>query len=233
MNRRLTVSILYILLIWVNPAFGGARMQDFSQLDAMIGEFVRSSGEANARYEVSIDAPDERLQLPLCAESLQVFLPPGHRLLGATLVGVRCNTTRSWVMYVSTHIKLFRKVAMLGNAVARGARIEMRDIVFGEQDIGKLTTGYFVDAEQVLGKLAKRPLTPGLVLMPSQLTTPRWVARGDIVTLLIEAGGLQVRAQGEALADGGENDRVKARNVLSGKVVDGIVSGPGTVRIRM
>lgn len=231
-NRR-SAAFLSLLITGINPAVCGEKMQDISHLDTTIGEFVRASGEANARYDVKIDPPDERLKLPLCAESLQVFLPPGHRLLGATLVGVRCNTSRSWVIYLSTHIKLYRKVVLLSNAVARGARVERRDIVLSERDIGNLNTGYFVDAAQVVGKLAKRPLAPGLVLTPLQLTVPRWVTRGEIITLLIEVGGLQVRAQGQALADGRENDRVKARNILSGKIVDGIVSGPGTVRLHL
>lgn len=221
------------LASWITLAFGSTPSQDFTHLNDLIGDFVRANGEPNARYEVTTDAPDPRLQLPLCAESLQVFLPPGHRLLGATLVGVRCNTSRSWVTYVSTHVKLRRKVATLRNAVARGARIESRDLTFNEQDIGSLVTGYFVDADQVIGKVAKRPLPPGVVLTPAQLVAPRWVTRGDIVTLLVDVGGLQVRARGEALADGGEHDRIKARNILSGKVVVGIVSGPGTVRIQM
>lgn len=223
----------FLLAAWVSSAFGSVPTQDFTRLDLLIGHYVRANGEPDARYEVTTDAPDSRLQLPLCAETLQVFLPPGHRLLGSTLVGVRCNTQQSWVIYVSTHIKLLRKVAMLRNAVARGSRIEIGDLVFSEKDIGSLVTGYFVDAQQVVGKLAKRSLPPGLVLTPAQLIAPRWVTRGEFVTLLIDVGGLQVRARGEALADGGENDRIKARNVLSGKIVAGIVSGPGTVRIQM
>lgn len=233
MKKQWIAVTLGTVLLQMPAAYGTTQIQDFSALESTVNVFVHASGEANARYEVNIDAPDARLQLPLCAEPLQVFLPPGHRLLGSTLIGVRCNTNQSWVIYVSTHIKQFRKVVMLDNAVTRGTRINPRDLVLRELDIGKLTTGYFVETDMVAGKLAKRSLTPGIVVTPAHLSVPRWVSRGDIVTLLIDTGGLQVRAQGEAMADGAENDKIKARNILSGKVVDGIVAGPGMLRIRM
>lgn len=230
---RYPTTFFYSLLLVTHGAWGMEPVHDFSHLDGAITDYVKANNAPNARYEVHINALDPRLHLPRCADPVEIFTPPGHRLMGATLLGVRCNTTRAWVIYVSAQVKVFRNVATLVRAVARGAYIGPNDITFREQDVGSLSQGFFPDAANIVGKLAKRALAIGTVVTPAHLSTPRWVTRGEVVTLLLDTGMMQVRAQGEALTDGTENERVKARNVLSGKIVEGIVSAPGTLRVRM
>lgn len=230
---RYLTAFLYGLFFVNQDAWCEVPAHDFSNLDVVITEYVLANSAPTARYQVQVNALDPRLRLPRCAERVEIFTPTGHRLQGTTLLGVRCNTARAWVIYVSAQVKVFRNVATLVRAVARGSAVENDDIEFREHDVGNFSLGYFLDAANLVGKLAKRALPLGIILTPAHLSAPRWVTRGEIVTLLLDTGTMQVRAQGEALADGTENQHVKTRNVLSGKIVEGIVSAPGTVRVRM
>ncbi len=57
------------------------------------------------------------------------------------------------------------------------------------------------------------------------------VRRGQQVTLIAANGGVQIRAQGQALTEGAAADRVRVQNVSSLKVVEGVVESDGVVRV--
>lgn len=230
--RNLTV-VWIVCLLGATSARATEPIQDFAPIETALIDFVMAHADPQTRYEISVDPIDARLRLPACVQPIEVFAPPGYRPMGTATLGVRCSQDRSWTVYLSAHIKAFRRIAVLANSMVRGASIKPGDIVLREQDVSNLNSGYFFDEEHVVGKLVKRSLSAGMVLSPNELTAPRWVARGQVVTLFVDSGGLQVRAQGEAMADGSENDLVRVRNVISGKVVDGFVTAPGTVRVKM
>jgi len=230
---RYTAAAWIVLLPWTTVVWATEAAQDFAPIESAVVDYVMAHADPHTRYEIALNPLDARLRLPVCGRPIEVFAPPGYRPMGTATLGVRCSQDRSWVIYVTAQIKAFRRIAVLTNAVVRGTNIKPSDVVLREQDVSSLSSGYFFDEQQVVGKLAKRSLSAGMVISPNELTAPRWVARGQVVTLFVDSGGLQVRAQGEAMADAAENDLVKVRNVLSGKVVDGFVTAPGTVRVKM
>lgn len=230
---RIAVAAGMMLLPLSATLWAADAVQNFAPIQSAAIDYVIAHADPHTRYEIVLNPLDTRLRLPACAQVLEVFAPPGYRPMGTTTLGVRCNHTRGWTVYFSLQIKAFRRIAVLANTLVRGSAIQPGDIVLREQDVSRLSSGYFFDAQQLVGKLVKRSLIAGVVISPNELSAPRWVARGQVVTLFVDSGGLQVRAQGEALVDGAENDLVKVRNVLSGKVVDGFVTAPGTVRVKM
>ena len=52
------------------------------------------------------------------------------------------------------------------------------------------------------------------------------------MTILSEAGGIQVRMNGEALADGTQGKVVRVRNASSKRIVEGEVIAKGMVKVR-
>lgn len=232
-SMRYAAAALLMLLPWTAPTWAAEAAQDFAPIESAVIKYVMAHADPHTRYEITLDRLDPRLRLPVCGKPVEVFAPPGYRPLGTTTLGVRCKQTRNWSIYVTAHIKAFRHIAVLTNPVARGSIIKSTDVVLREHDVGRLSGGYFSDTQHVAGHHAKRSLSAGMVLSPGELSAPRWVTRGQTVTLFVDTGSLQVRAQGEALADGAENDLVKVRNTMSGKVVNGFVTAPGTVRVKM
>ena len=69
------------------------------------------------------------------------------------------------------------------------------------------------------GDLRPRPLAAGSGLTVDAFMADSMVKRGQQVTLLASAGGLEVRANGLALSDGGSADRVRVQNLASQLVV--------------
>jgi len=60
---------------------------------------------------------------------------------------------------------------------------------------------------------------------------PKLVARGKLVTLLIETPFMNLSAQGKALQDGSAGDVVRVLNLQSDRVIEGIAESDGVVRV--
>lgn len=66
----------------------------------------------------------------------------------------------------------------------------------------------------------------------TQLMHPILIERGQAVTLVSGIAGIEVRMQGKALASGAAGDRILVSNERSGRRLEGVVGGDGTVKIR-
>ena len=62
---------------------------------------------------------------------------------------------------------------------------------------------------------------------------PVVVAKGATVTMIVEAPGLQLTAVGRALGNAGVGDVVQVMNAQTRTTVEGVVEGPGRVRVTL
>lgn len=80
-----------------------------------------------------------------------------------------------------------------------------------------------VDMEARVTLYAGRPIPLG------SLTAPALVERNQLVALVFQQGGLEIRAEGRALGRGAEGESVRIMNLASRSTVNGRVAGPGLV----
>jgi len=87
--------------------------------------------------------------------------------------------------------------------------------------------------EQVVGQQLRRPIATELPFHTADLSPPHLVARNGAVTLVLEAPGLTLTAQGRALEAAPRGALVPVMNLASRTVVEAEVIGPGRVRVAM
>jgi flagellar basal body P-ring formation protein FlgA len=85
--------------------------------------------------------------------------------------------------------------------------------------------------DAAVGMAARHPLRPGQALSDADLMKPMIVQRNDMVTLVYEAPGLTLTLRGQAQDAGALGDTIGVLNVQSKRVVQGVITGPGRVRI--
>jgi flagella basal body P-ring formation protein FlgA len=192
---------------------------------------VREATAAHSRAVVEPGSLDPRLRLAPCAAPLQAFLPPGGRLAGNAAVGVRCPS--AWTVYVPVRVRFDAKVLVSMRAIGRGETLRATDFRLETRDLAALPGPAITEPSRAVGQQTAVPIAPGAVLTPRMVKQPRLVRRGDRVTIIARAGGLEVRSSGEALADGVEGDSIQVRNVLTKKIIQGTVSEPGLVSVRL
>jgi len=224
--------LLGAALLLAQESRGGALQSHDSIREAAV-RFARSQVSAIHEEPVKITPGrlDPRLRLAECDRPLQTFAPPGARELGNTTVGVRCDGSSPWTLYVPVTIDLYAKVVVAAVSLSKGESLDRSRVRLASFNLAKLPQGYFRELARVEGMLLKRNVTAGQPLVPGMLEAPRLVERGQRVTMLAGAEGLEVRMPGEALSHGAKGERIRVRNLSSRRVVEGVVTATGLVRV--
>lgn len=216
----------------VLPCAHAEAYQPLSSIHDAAHSFVRQHARGG-RVEIDVVTVDPRLKLPACADSLQAFLPPGGRLGNISSVGIRCQKPKPWSLYIPMRVKVFMPVITASHPLLPGSRINPNDFQTIEMDVASLPAGYLSSPEQVLNKILKRPLGMGAVFSPEVISTAPLIRRGEQVILLAETAGMQIRASGKALTDGAEGAVIQVRNLSSQRIIEGVVTSAGIVKIIM
>lgn len=174
---------------------------------------------------------DPRLHLVRCSGPLTASRPPGSSLAARTTIGVSCTQGATWTVYVPVLLESEGPVLVTRRTVARGATMGPTDVESQVLRVPGLATHYVATAAELAGRHAKRALSPGTVVSNDELATNLLVRKGQQVTLLAAVGGIEVRANGRALADGGAADRIRVQNLNSSRIVEGLVESADIVRI--
>lgn len=216
-------------------AVPAAPFQDHASIRQTAEQFISDLVQANYGQtpEVHASKLDARLRLSRCDEPLEAFQPPGGKTIGNITVGVRCNSAKSWSLYVPVKVSIYDKVVAAARPLARGDIINSGDVKLVERDLAQLQSGYFSDPDEVSGMEVTRTISLDAALTNNLVKSPLQVRRGQQVILVANSGGLEVRMSGEALADGAAGDRIKVRNLSSKRVVDGTVTSATTVLVAM
>ncbi len=208
-------------------------VHDLDEVRKAVSEFLYSSnGSVASPDHVEVGVIDSRLRLARCGQPLKLFFSAGGATSGNTTVGVRCLGPSPWLIYVPGRIKVYRTVVITTRAVPRKTVVSKDHIKLEQRDVSNLTAGYLEETDQALGHVTRRPMPIGSVIEPAALEKQRLVRRGERVTILADAGRLTVQMKGKALMDGASGDHVRAKNLSSGRVVEGTVTAAGTIHVR-
>lgn len=218
--RRFSASIL----ISIAAVFAGAAAATaFHPTEAIRDAALAAiAGGPGVKADASVDAS---IRLPLCETPLEASVASG----GST-VEVGCPGA-GWRLFVPVRLQRFEEVWVLTRPLAAGQPVPADALRAESRDVARLTGGALTVATPVEGQLARRSLMAGSVLQAQDLQSARAIRRGDAVTLVSRAGGIEVRAAGKALGEAGIAERVSVQNLASRRVVQGLVRSSGEVEI--
>ena len=209
-----------------------ADLQDISQLEKVAGaEAQRLLPPLTDKQRLVVGPVQPRLQLPRCEDTIRTARAPGIQVPGRVLIELRCDGHAPWHLYVPAKIVGTTSVVLAAHSLVVGTVLTAKDVTVEQRDIVGLPPGYLDDAGIALGLTAARAIAGGAILTNQQLLGAQAGQRGQMVTLLADAGGISVRMAGRALSDGLINQRIKVENLSSGKIVEGIARSPQVVEI--
>ncbi|MEE8387215.1 MAG: flagellar basal body P-ring formation chaperone FlgA [Acidiferrobacterales bacterium] len=183
--------------------------------------------------EVTVSHLDSQLRLSRCDKTPEVFFLNRSRKFGSLSVGVRCKGSNTWTIYVPVRVGVLAKVTVVSRALLRGHVISATDIHQETKDLANLSEGYLLDVRDVIGKSLSQSMVIGAVITPALIKPARAIRRGDKVTILFHRKGVEIRMPGIAMADGAPGERVRVRNILSKKVLQGIVTKHGEIKVQI
>ena len=181
---------------------------------------------------VSLEAVplDARLRLPACGGRLGTFVTAPRHNQSRMPVRVVCAAP-AWTVHVPVEIRRSHTVLVLRRAVGRGERIAAVDVAVQMRELPGLTSPFVSVMAELEGRVTRRPVPEGTALPADALTAALLIHRGQLVTLVAQTDGFEVRAPGKAMADATARQRVRVQNLNSLKIIEGVADTPGVVQV--
>lgn len=230
--RQKTVVVLLGLAAANAGAIAASPVESHDDIRAAAERHVLAGAEGlDGRIEVTAGSLDSRLRLAACDVPLETYDSPNGLNGGRGVVGVRCNGSRPWKLYVPVTVANLQHVVVSRRPLVRGQSLRADDLMLSEVDTSRLHKAYFTRIEDLIGLRVKRGVESGSTLHVGLVQRDNLVKRGSQVTIVSNLDGLSVTMRGEAMADGTRGERIQAKNLSSGRVVTGTVTGSGKMEI--
>jgi flagella basal body P-ring formation protein FlgA len=123
------------------------------------------------------------------------------------------------------------EVPVLIRAVAVGGVITDSDLGWVNMRVDRIRSNMITEYTGLAGQSPKRPLRINEPVRNTDVQRPVVIAKGETIMMIVEAPGIFLTVIGRALADAGAGEAIQVVNTQTHKTVEGIVSGPGQVRI--
>lgn len=225
-------NILLILLL--SACSIAARAESATEIQAGAKAFIESQLEQLPDYKrtsIEVGQLDSRLNLPSCTMALNYRLHGKALQPGKLLVKVNCPGQNAWSVYVPAQLRAFKKVAVLKQATTRNTRIKREQVYFEERDLSTISNFYIDDPRQLEDMVVSRNLAAGSVLSARNLQPAKVVKRGQEVTILAQAGPVQVSMVGIAKSDGRKGQQIRVKNQRSGRIIRATVVDDQLVQV--
>ena len=192
--------------------------------------YVQNLIKDSGTNTVSAGQLDSRLRLLRCEVPLAAALPPGANMQARVTVRVSCEQPR-WSIFVPVVVETHTTVLVLKHAVNRGVQLAVDDVTLETRTLSGPGPAYLAAPAELNGRVVSRPLPAGSTLTADMFVAETLVHRGQDVTLLAGAGGIEVRAAGRAMMDGAAGARIQVLNLSSNRMVEGVVESAEVVRV--
>jgi flagella basal body P-ring formation protein FlgA len=122
-------------------------------------------------------------------------------------------------------------VPVLARAIPAGAEISDADIEWVSLRSDRLRPDSLLDPDSIIGLETRRALRPGEPLRGYDLQRPLMIERGELVTLVFEAPGIQLSVRARAMENAADGEVARFVNLQSSRTVEALVDGPGRARV--
>jgi flagella basal body P-ring formation protein FlgA len=132
---------------------------------------------------------------------------------------------------LSGRVSITRDVLQAARNIQRGDLIRAEDVLQTVKTTMRMNGDVLMDAGEAVGKRASRSIRAGRAITSAMVEDPPVVEKGSDVTIVAENDILRITTRGEALEEGRRGDRIRVRNLGSGKEITSTVRGPGRVDV--
>ncbi len=213
-----------------------ARRVGMPEIEAALRKAVEERHGVDVRtLSVTLDngAPtlviEPELRGPL--QAMDIVYDARSRRVAATLMVPGSSALRLKPVRVAGQMVDTVEVVTPVRAINRGELVQAGDVAIERRPREGLGTDVMNDLAPVIGKAARRALSPGQLIRASDLQRQEIVGRNDLVTVTFESPGLVLTMRGRAQEAGAQGDVINIQNLQSKKIVQATVTGPGRVTV--
>ena len=208
---------------------GAGATQNFGMVEqAVRGYLIEQTQGLPGRVSISLTqaAPTGLAACP----ALEPFIPPGVRLWGKAMVGVRCNGERPWTIYLQVRIGVTGTYYVATRSMNSGTTIGAQDLDTRQGDLTALPSAVITDPNQAVGAVTMNAVTAGMPLRSDLLRAAIAIRFGQEVKLIAQGNGFAVSSEGSALMNASAGQTVRVRTA-SGVIVSGTAQADASVDV--
>jgi flagellar basal body P-ring formation protein FlgA len=225
------VSILFLSLAWQNAV---AERQSLTSIQLQAESFLTNYPyQTPYPVQFKLSSLDPRLNLKACASELRIGFTRQDKISGNTSLNIRCTGPTHWNIHLPVRVDVYDDVLVSRIPLVRGQSLSSTDVKLKKTNISKLNRGYFRQINDLNNLQAKNNLAANKVLDPTNLVPRKLIKLGQKVTIVLNFNGLEVKSSGMALSAASEGQLIKVRNTGSNKIIQGIVSANGQVKVSL
>jgi flagella basal body P-ring formation protein FlgA len=136
------------------------------------------------------------------------------------------------VVKVSGRLFEVTSVPVLTRRLGASEVVAPGDIRFVEMRSDVINRDVITDPDALIGMVPRRQVTENVPLRASDFRAPVVVAKGSLVTMVMQTPYLLLTSQGRAVEDGALGQAIRVMNTQSKTTVDAVVDGPSRVLVR-
>lgn len=207
---------------------------DSAAIEDALRAHITSEG-VDGQYQLAVvNSGLSAITLPETANAsvkvTQFSMRPDGRSFDATIAAPDIATP-AVTRQVSGTIERIVSVPVVSENITRGAIIGKNDISFIDMPARSVKSDVITDETAIIGATPRRMLVAGEPVRKVDIEAPKLIERGQSVTVIYAAGGLNLTVKGKALESGAEGDQVRVLNVTSNKTLDAIVTAAQEVTV--
>lgn len=240
-DSALLLMLFFSLLFYTNQAASteqSAKKQLYAKKISVanhdIKRIAKDKNWQNYSVKMNVFIPNEIDHFLLCKTPLQLAESGSRRNdLARLRYIIRCEDERRWEIAVTVKPEIYLPIWIANKVIERGTKISQENIVLHKHNISTISDHYITDANQIIGLTVKRRIHDRRPLSLSHLEQPILVTRGQQVVMIAEEEGVVAQMLGQVLKNGRKGERIKVRNLSSGKIIEAIVNDLGVVKMLM
>ena len=144
---------------------------------------------------------------------------------------VRVNGVLQNKVTLCAWLDFFETVVCVSRNLKRGRVIQQEDLYLERRNISGMADDVVLDINQVAGLMLKHNIKAYDILKHWVLKRNPVVKRGDMVTILVQSGGMRITVPGKVLDDGFEGEGISVLNTMSNKKIFARVIDTSTVQV--
>lgn len=146
-------------------------------------------------------------------------------------IKVTCDSeTTPYSFYLTSRVVIEKPYVTVINPVTKNDILDANNLTISYQDkvLDKGTT--FQDPNVLDGIMVKRDIRPGQPILKNNICV---VCKGNEVTIEATNGNFSIKTAGIAMDNGSYNEKIKVKNIKSGKIVRAVVIDRNLVEVQL
>jgi len=136
---------------------------------------------------------------------------------------------RRW--YVPVQVRWMATAIVMSKQVPARTLLTQNMMIKKHTDIANHSGAWWLNTADLVGQRLTRPLQAGDVILTSYVKRPPMIKRGDLVSIILDMGGIHIRAEGKALRTAARGERLQVQNLRSKEIIQAVAESAGMVRV--